>query len=78
MRYQVQAQLSCITADGWQSSQQVPTLAVPLATSARNAAEIVADAVVLLRDSQTEITVHAVVLDRVTGTQKSFKIKRWQ
>lgn len=61
--YHVQAQLLFTTADGWQGSRQVPTLAVPLATSAHNAAVIVHDAVTMLRDSQFNIRLHAAVWD---------------
>ncbi len=73
--YQVQGQLSCTTGDGWESSRQIPTLAVPLATSARNAAEILADAVTQMRDSQSNIRVHVTVLDTDTDAVEMFMIE---
>lgn len=73
--YQVQAQVSCTTGDGWESSRQVPTLAVPLATSLRNAAEIVADAVTTMRDTQSAIRVHVAVLDTETDEYAAFVIE---
>lgn len=74
-RYRVQAQVSCTTADGWGSSRQVPTLDATLATSAHNAAVIVADAVTTMRDRQTGIKVHATVWDRETDTIETFVIE---
>lgn len=73
-RYQVQAQVSCTTGDGWESSRQVPTLCAPLATSREDAARIVAYAVTMMRDTQTAIVVHATVYDKEAGTVETFKI----
>jgi hypothetical protein len=74
-RYQVQAQVSCTTGDGWNSSQQVPTLCAPLATSPEDAARIIAYAATVMRDAQTAIVVHATVWDRETDAVETFKIE---
>jgi hypothetical protein len=73
-RYHVHAQVSCTAQDGCQSSHEIPTLCAPLATSARNAADIVACAVLMMRDSQSGIKVRAMVLDTQTGAVESFEI----
>lgn len=72
--FQVQGQLSCTTRDGWQSSRQIPTLCVPLAGSAHNAAVIVADAVTTMRDQQTSIKFHASVWNPGTKEYATFTI----